>query len=370
MLAYREVRPTQTGTTHVETIDGELCIYEWTTKTVHALNRSAARVWEMCDGVTSVDEMIATLQRESAAPHPELTVADALGQFQRAGLIECRYGFGLPTVSRRALLRTVGAAAVPIVTSIVAPTALEAQSFGHSQTFFGGGNTPQFFSVPAGVTMVQVDVRGGYGTGLAGFNPQGLGGRVQGLLPVTPGESLTIVVGSGGSIDPFPIGGFNGGGSFGANGVYGGGGASDIRRGATTLVIAGGGGGAGLSGGAGGPGGGLVGGSGTGTCGAGGGGGTQTAGGAGGSGGSGGSSGSPGTSGTGGKGGDGPGGTAFGGGGGGGGYFGGGGGGACGVSGGGGAGGGGSSFTDASMTNVVHTQGYQVLNGEVTISWT
>jgi hypothetical protein len=56
-MSIRPLLPKRLSTTHVETLHGELCVYEWTTKTVHALNPAAAGVWEMCDGETSVDEM-------------------------------------------------------------------------------------------------------------------------------------------------------------------------------------------------------------------------------------------------------------------------------------------------------------------------
>ena len=42
--------PRRSRTTHSETLNDEICVYEWTTKRVHALNATAARVWHMCDG--------------------------------------------------------------------------------------------------------------------------------------------------------------------------------------------------------------------------------------------------------------------------------------------------------------------------------
>src|SRR5262245_42470742 len=108
--------PRRITTTHVETLRGELCIYEWTTKTVHALNPAAARVWELCDGRTTIDEMIAA---HGDVPDATLIVQHALAQFERAGLLESDSRLdAAPLVSRRALLRNVGvAAAIPIVTS-------------------------------------------------------------------------------------------------------------------------------------------------------------------------------------------------------------------------------------------------------------
>jgi hypothetical protein len=342
--------PRRRITTHVETLHGELCIYEWTTKMVHALNPAAARVWEMCDGSTTVEDMTARIGRDGDMRRAAVIVEHALAAFARADLLEPgSLPQVAPLLSRRALLRRIGVgAAIPVVTSMVAPTPLAAQS-GTTRTFNFTG-AAQSFDVPAGVTVLHVDLVGGTGGGNVLPFVGGGGGRVQADLPVTPLEVLTIMVGGGG----VAAGGFNGGG---AGQVYGGGGASDIRRGAVKLAIAGGGGGVGNPvGGPGGAGGGLVGQAGASTvCGSGAGGGTQSAGGAGGSGTF--AAGSPGVSGTGGAGATG---GLTGGSGGGGGYFGGGGSGSCtDISfGGPGGGGGGSSFTDASATSVVHTQGF------------
>jgi hypothetical protein len=345
-VEQNQQRPRRRGTTHVETLHGELCVYEWTTKTVHALNPAAARVWELCDGRTSVEEMVAAVGGEARGA--AAIVQHALREFARAGLLERDTAAGLPELSRRALLRRIGtAAAIPIVTSIAAPAPLAAQS-GSTQTFNATG-APQSFMVPAGVTSLHVDAVGASGAGVTGVpTPPGPpGGRVQALLPVTPGETLTIMVGSPGTNN---IGGFNGGGLAGGIG-YGGGGASDVRRGSTVLIVAGGGGGYPGSGGAGG---GLIGAAGTGGCGPGGGG-TQSAGGPGGSGSD--IAGMPGAAGTGGAGAPPVSPSFFGGSGGGGGYFGGGGGGAC-AGNSAGSGGGGSSYTDPTATGVVHTQGF------------
>ncbi len=231
--------------------------------------------------------------------------------------------------------------------------------------------------MPNNVVAIDVDVRGAQGSNDGGgFTAPGNGGKVTGIVSVNAGDSILVYVGGMGTA---PTGGFNGGGDGGTanTGPFGGGGggASDIRIGTNKLVIAGGGGGCGgYNGVDGGHGGGLVGQNGVDGAGFGGGGGTQSVEGAGGIGG--GSSGLAGTSGVlgqGGTGGNTTGGNGFGGaGGGGGGYYGGGGGGAAAIlvccpdwSGG---GGGGSSYADAGVTNVVHTQGSQTGNGEVSIT--
>jgi hypothetical protein len=239
----------------------------------------------------------------------------------------------------------------------------------------------QQWVVPAGVTSIDVDVRGAQGGGAPAGDPNtsgGLGGRVQTTLTVTPGETLYIYVGGKGGdlVSPNTAGpgGFNGGGPGAIDNVDqnapsgGGGGASDIRRGGNTpdkrIVAAGGGGGAECcQDGKGGDGGGTTGSTGGScssnecSCAEPGGGGTQFLGGVGGGGCNG--SGSSGSLDQGGAGGNGN----RAGGGGGGGYYGGGGGGGCCL---GAGGGGGSSYPPAAS----HTTGFQAGNGSVSITYT
>ena len=235
----------------------------------------------------------------------------------------------------------------------------------------------QTYTVPAGVTSIDVNVQGAAGglnsDEVTWYSRNGYGGKVEGTLAVTPGQVLNIYVGGQGGVGTpsGTTGGFNGGAlaynGFGVYGGGGGGGASDIRIGGTALadrvIVAGGGGGAGLDCrtpdlNRGGDGGGLTGEDGfagceTSTAG----GGSPTAGGVGGTY-TGWTSGNAGSLGIGGDAG-----TGTAGGGGAGGYYGGGGGSWSG-------GGGGSSYTDATLvSSVTHTRGYNSTgDGIVTIS--
>jgi hypothetical protein len=184
-----------------------------------------------------------------------------------------------------------------------------------TQTFTNPG--VYSWTVPAGVTSVDVNAvgaAGGSGEGLAGMDG-GEGVSVEDpAVSVTPGEALTIVVGSPGAwasnSAPGPAGLFGGGAgggtaTSGANGGAGGG-ASSVWQASSTnelaapLVLAGGGGGGGgtqESGAAeGGNAGGANGEQGGGLDGGGGGGGGQTSGGTGGYAGDGGNAGSDGAS--------------------------------------------------------------------------
>ncbi len=237
----------------------------------------------------------------------------------------------------------------------------------HSGTkLFSYTGAVQTWTVPAGVTSVQVSAIGAQG----GDSYGGLGSEVVATVPVIPGQAMVVVVGGAGGNGP---GGYNGGGSGGAGGNNGtgGGGASDVRLGGLTLadrvVVAGGGGGLGSYGGpdqgAGGSGGsfGSAQAGDNGACsGSGGGGGTSSVGGTGGTGTATGTAGSLGSGGTGGSN------SGHGGGGGGGGYYGGGGGGTCTTQFSGG-GGGGSDYVESSATSVQDVPGYSTGNGSVTL---
>jgi hypothetical protein len=232
-----------------------------------------------------------------------------------------------------------------------------------SSQVFNYTGVQQTFIVPNGVTSITVDAYGAQG----GSNWSGnvnYGGYVQADIPVTPGTTLYIYVGG----QPSGLaGGFNGGG-IGETGGAGGGGASDIRIGGTTyadrVVVAGGAGGAGTWFNlhvVGGLGGGLIGGNGyrDNPSTLGGDGGTQT------------SSGNgtcvsfnnPVVAGGFGFGGA-PSGCGCQGYGGGGGWYGGAGSGNC------RGGGGGSSYTIPGATNVTHTQGIRMGDGQITLTWT
>ena len=97
---------------------------------------------------------------------------------------------------------------------------------------FGYTGAEQTFTVPAGVTTIDVLAVGGSGgsAGGTGGGAGGTGAQASAALPVIPGQTLYVEVGSNGQ-DASPtasLGGFNGGGNAGDQGG-GGGGASDVR---------------------------------------------------------------------------------------------------------------------------------------------
>jgi hypothetical protein len=133
----------------------------------------------------------------------------------------------------------------------------------------------QTFTVPNGVTSVNLKVIGARGGNISnnyGNTLGGKGGQATGTLSVTPGQILHVYVGGAGATEG-GTGGFNGGGVASVNYGAGGGGASDVRISPYALlnrvIVAGGGGGCtcGSCPVNGGDGGGLTGGSGITSCG-------------------------------------------------------------------------------------------------------
>lgn len=145
---------------------------------------------------------------------------------------------------------------------------------------FSATGADQFYIVPSGINFIRVHVIGAAGGAgrYATGQKSGAGGYTWGLIPVTPGETLTMRVGVGGAGAAPGLGGLGGwpgggSGSYGDTIGGGGGGYSGIFRGSTPLAIAGGGGGGSGYSTGGGNGGGLIAGDGNGS----GSGGTQAA---------------------------------------------------------------------------------------------
>jgi hypothetical protein len=128
----------------IQEVDGELLIYDLKTDKVLCLNPTSATVWQLCDGKTTCEEM----SKRIGAPIELVWLA--VEEFQKNKLFEHEIALNLPKdrVSRRGLLLKLGAAtiALPIVGSIVAPTAAYAQSscipplVAPGGALFGGAN--------------------------------------------------------------------------------------------------------------------------------------------------------------------------------------------------------------------------------------
>jgi hypothetical protein len=116
----------------VEEASGEVLVYDRENHHVHSLNDPAARIWRLCTGRRTVEQIGAELKMALDPASREAVVRNAIAQFERLGLVEA--ADGTPTnLSRRRFAQRIGIAvaagiALPLVTSIVAPTPAYAAS--------------------------------------------------------------------------------------------------------------------------------------------------------------------------------------------------------------------------------------------------
>ncbi|MEZ5345892.1 MAG: PqqD family protein [Pyrinomonadaceae bacterium] len=111
----------------------ELLIYNLKTNQAVCLNKTAALVWKYCDGKTDLGSIAARLESDLRSPiDPELVLL-ALKELQKADLI--KNNETIPTdfgvFSRRDVVKKIGYGALialPVVSSITAPSAASAQS--------------------------------------------------------------------------------------------------------------------------------------------------------------------------------------------------------------------------------------------------
>ena len=111
-----------------ERVADEILAVKPATLEAHALNQSAAAVFDLCDGKTSKSEMAAAIQRRTGLPADEEIVELALAELVDAGLVVLDGPEAPSMISRRSLVRrlSLSAAAVmmlPVVETILVPPA-------------------------------------------------------------------------------------------------------------------------------------------------------------------------------------------------------------------------------------------------------
>jgi hypothetical protein len=111
----------------------ELLVYDVERHRAHCLNKTAAAVWLECDGCVSVTEIAKKLDGALQASGDDGLVRLALAKLGRAGLLETSEGVldRKGSLSRRNALKRIkmaAIAAVPIVTTMLAPTPASAAS--------------------------------------------------------------------------------------------------------------------------------------------------------------------------------------------------------------------------------------------------
>lgn len=110
----------------VQEVGAEALVYDLRDHRIHRLGAGSLAVWRRCDGVTDSAALLAALECELGEPVTAEWLELALGELRRTNLLS---GEPAGRVSRReAGKRLAGAVALPLIATLVAPTAAEAGS--------------------------------------------------------------------------------------------------------------------------------------------------------------------------------------------------------------------------------------------------
>lgn len=115
----------------IQELQDELLVYDLASNKAHCLNQTAALVWTHCDGKLSVSQIASVLENETGSQVDDQVVLLACHQLATCKLLqgEVLAKSISSRLSRRDVIRRAGAAvavSLPVVSSIVAPGAVQA----------------------------------------------------------------------------------------------------------------------------------------------------------------------------------------------------------------------------------------------------
>lgn len=124
----------------VQDIDGEILIYDLIENKAFCLNQTTALVWQACDGRRSIAEITDLVGKQLNSQVGEDIIWLALDLLSKENLVSENYKITekFAGFSRREVIRKIGltsVVALPLITSLVAPLAVSANS-----ACFSGGN--------------------------------------------------------------------------------------------------------------------------------------------------------------------------------------------------------------------------------------
>lgn len=128
------VKPTaKTSQILIQQLDNELLIYDLKTNRAFCLNETSAIIFQLCDGTRTVPEISQTLNKTSDPFISEELIWLALDGFKKEDLLEesDRIDIDFNGLTRRKVIQRIGMAsmvALPLISSVVAPSAALAQS--------------------------------------------------------------------------------------------------------------------------------------------------------------------------------------------------------------------------------------------------
>jgi hypothetical protein len=120
----------------IQEIGGEILVYDLQTNKALCLNQTSALVWQNCDGVRNPLEIARRMEKTLGSPIQEDFVWFALSQLKKENLLENDKDLSSPFtgLARREVIKKIGLTslvALPVVASLVAPTAAQAQTCIH-----------------------------------------------------------------------------------------------------------------------------------------------------------------------------------------------------------------------------------------------
>src|SRR5688572_5899715 len=130
----KRIRPQSRKQNLVEQeVDGELLIYDLERDKALCLNETSAMVWQACDGKRTVAEINDLLGKQLNVETIEDVVWLALDQLSKQRLIDPAVDVAtrFEGMSRRQVIKKIGVGsliALPVVATLVAPTAVHAQT--------------------------------------------------------------------------------------------------------------------------------------------------------------------------------------------------------------------------------------------------
>ena len=113
----------------VQEMSDEVLVYDRDRSKAHCLNSTAALVWQYCDGKTPVSQIARAIEGKINVSVDEDIVWLGVEQLNKSNLLLKRATLSKSRLSRRDVMKRIGlaaAVALPVVTSIIAPSAAQA----------------------------------------------------------------------------------------------------------------------------------------------------------------------------------------------------------------------------------------------------
>ena len=117
----------------MQELENEVLLYDLKANKAFCLNYTSAMVWQLCDGTKSIAEISQNLSQKLFQPINEEVIWLALDQLKKESLLTNGEVLepSFNRLSRREVIRKVGFTsmiALPLISSVIAPNAINAQS--------------------------------------------------------------------------------------------------------------------------------------------------------------------------------------------------------------------------------------------------